>query len=275
MFLGYNTNGFAHHRLDDAITILADLGYRGVALTLDVHHLDPFAPRILGSAAAIRAQLERHKMSCAIETGARFLLDPVRKHQPTLISPLSSERETRLHFLEHCIAIAAELNAGCVSFWSGSASDAAPHGELMKRLVEGCKRLVERAERMRVVLAFEPEPGMFIDTMEKFAEVHSRVNHSAFGLTIDIGHLVCNGELPVSKFLLKWKHILWNAHLDDMRRGIHDHLMFGEGEVDFDDVFAGLRSANYGKGVFVELSRHSFDAVQTARKAKAFLDQYI
>lgn len=276
MFLGYNTNGFAHHRLDDAIDILADLGYRGVALTLDVHHLDPFAPDLLGRTAAVRKQLERHSMRCVIETGARFLLNPTRKHQPTLLSPSTEERAVRLEWLQQdCVWVAAELGADGVSFWSGTPADDAPPPELMNRLVDGCRQLADHAASKGVRLAFEPEPGMFIDTMDKFAELHARVNHPAFGLTIDVGHLVCNRELPVSKFLAEWRHVLWNVHIEDMRAGIHDHLMFGEGEVDFADVFAGLRAANYTNGVYVELSRHSYDAVNTARKAKAFLDRYL
>ena len=35
MRLGYNTNGMAHHRVVDAIDLLADEGYQSVAITLD------------------------------------------------------------------------------------------------------------------------------------------------------------------------------------------------------------------------------------------------
>jgi sugar phosphate isomerase/epimerase len=275
MFLGYNTNGFAHHRLEDAIDNLAELGYRGVALTLDVYHLDPFAEDLPVRIAAVARRLSRYGMRCVVETGARFLLDSRRKHHPTLVSPTPEERAVRLDFLKRSVDIAADLGAECVSFWSGSASDNAPGGVQMLRLEDRIERLAEFAVERNVRLAFEPEPGMFIDTMEKFAELHGRVNHPAFGLTMDVGHLVCNRELPVSKFLMEWKHVLWNVHIEDMRQGVHDHLMFGEGETDFADVFAGLRGAGYMGGVYVELSRHSNDAVNTARNAKAFLDRWV
>jgi sugar phosphate isomerase/epimerase len=277
MFLGYNTNGFAHHRLADAIEILARLGYRGIALTPDVSHLDLFAPRFREERDAIRARLSHHGLRCVIETGARFILDPWRKHQPTLLSADPEARQSRFGFLADCIFLSGNdgLAADAVSFWSGTPDSDEVPSTLMERLADGCKRLADLAADQGVRLAFEPEPGMFIDTMDKFAELHAKVNHPAFGLTIDIGHLVCNGEVPVSRHLIAWKHLLWNVHIEDMKRGVHDHLMFGEGDVDFPDVFAGLREANYTGGVHVELSRHSYDAVNTARRAKLYLDGFL
>ncbi len=275
MFLGYNTNGFAHHRLEDAVEIIAELGYRGVALTPDVHHLNPSEDDLSDRTDSVTEQLEQWQLQCVVETGARFLLDPWRKHHPTLISEGRADRDLRSGSLAVAIHLASRLGAKCVSFWSGTPTDTASHPTLMDRLVVECRWLCDTAASHGVRLAFEPEPGMFIDTMDKFAELHAKVNHPAFGLTIDVGHLVCNGELPVSKYLVAWKDWLRNVHIEDMRRGVHDHLMFGDGEVDFDDVFAGLRAANYHGGVYVELSRHSHDAVNTARRSMEFLRKYV
>ena len=271
MLLGYNTNGFAHHRLEDAITILAKLSYGSVAITLDQNTLNPHAGNLNEETAKARSLLNKLGLRCVIETGARFLLDPWHKHQPTLISPTEVGRERRLGFLGQAVAIAKELGADAVSFWSGMPLDEPGETLLWDRLVDGCRWLCDYAGLKGVRLAFEPEPGMFIDSMARFAELKERVNHPLFGLTIDVGHLHCQGEVPISDHLRQWKDWLWNVHIEDMRRGVHEHLMFGEGEIDFVPVLETLKEIGYSGGVHVELSRHSHDAVETAKKAMEFL----
>jgi sugar phosphate isomerase/epimerase len=271
MFFGYNTNGFAHHRLEDALAVLADIGYEGVALTLDHHALDPFDPHLFDQLHRVRDMLRAYRLRAVIETGARFLLDSRRKHQPTLLSPEPYLREYRREFLQRAIYIAAALGADVVSFWSGAPTDNATAGVLMERLVESCQILAQvAATTQEIKLAFEPEPGMFVDTMVCYAELFERVGHPLFGLTLDVGHLHCLSE-PIAPTLQQWKHVLWNVHLEDMCRGVHDHLMFGEGEIDFSEVLRTLSEIEYDGGVYVELSRHSHNAVDTARRALDFL----
>jgi sugar phosphate isomerase/epimerase len=144
---------------------------------------------------------------------------------------------------------------------------------LMARLVAGCRELCVYGADRGVRLAFEPEPGMVLDTMAGFAELFDRVAHPNFGLTLDVGHLYCTNEDPAEPHLRRWRGRLWNVHIEDMRRGVHDHLPFGEGEVNFAEVLHGLREIGYAGGVHVELSRYSHDAVQTAQRSLAFLRQ--
>jgi L-ribulose-5-phosphate 3-epimerase len=271
MRFGYNTNGFAHHRLDDTLPILAELGYESVALTLDVHTLNPFEPHLPSRTRALRRLLARLGLHCVIETGARFLLDPRRKHQPTLLSARPEHRAARLEFLKLAVNVAADLNADAVSFWSGAADEPASDQELKSRLEVACAELCYYAAAKNVRLAFEPEPGMFIDSMWRFDELRVLVDEPNFGLTLDVGHLHCLGEEPIADYIRQWRSCLWNIHIEDMRRGAHDHLMFGEGDMHFPPILAALREIDYQGGVHVELSRHSHDAVEIARRALAFL----
>jgi sugar phosphate isomerase/epimerase len=60
-----------------------------------------------------------------------------------------------------------------------------------------------------------------------------------------------------------------HVHLEDMRRGVHEHLMFGEGELDLDEALRALRGIEYGGMVAVELSRHSHAAHELVPAAMA------
>jgi len=246
--LGYNTNGFAHHRLPDVLDILAEQGYRAVGFTVDVHH-QPYP--------GLARDLGERDLLPVVETGARFLLDPRRKHEPTL---LSDDPGPRLAFYERCLDLAAELGAPCISVWSGRGSDRA-------RLVDGLGRVLESARSKGVHVGFEPEPGMLIETLAQYDELKRELPD--LRLTLDVGHVHCLEAVRPEEAIAKYRADLVNVHLDDHRRGVHDHLMFGDGEIDWPPVLAALRDLDVP--ATVELSRHSYDAVESSRRAFAFL----
>ena len=271
MLLGYNTNGLAHHALLDAVELLAEIGYRSVAVTIDHGALSPRDPAWPQQLAALRRRLVELGMRSVIETGARFLLDPATKHEPTLVTADPAGRARRLEFYRHAIRCAAELESDCVSLWSGILRDASPHEAAMSRLVEGLEEVLEYGAEHKVAIALEPEPGMFIDSMARFAELLGRLRNPGLKLTLDVGHLHCQGEGDIEAILQRWASRLVNVHIEDMQAGVHQHLMFGEGQIDFPRVLRALGQAGYGGGLYVELSRHSHAAPDTARQAHEFL----
>ncbi len=268
LLFAYNTNGLAHHRLDEALEFLAAEGYAGVALTPDVAHLDPFHARPAGI-AAVRRLLRRLGLAVVVETGARFLLDPRRKHRPALLSAADSGR--RREFLDRCIALAAELGAGVVSLWSGAAEPGGDPADDRARLAEEVSRLADRAAAAGVVLGFEPEPGMFVEDLAGWRTLRSLVPHPALGLTLDLGHVLCEPGGDPAAAVRAHAADLVNVHVEDMRRGVHEHLPFGEGDLDLPACLTALRDVGYRGLVSVELSRDSHRAHEMVPAAMAAL----
>lgn len=274
VLLGYNTNGLAHHDPFQAVQLLADIGYRSVALTLDHGPLNPFAHDFATSVRKLRRLLDQLGMRSVVETGARFLLDPGAKHEPTLVSADAAGRQRRVDFLRRAIDAACDLASDCVSLWSGVVHDAADETMLWDRLTDGLSAVLDYARQRQMPLGFEPEPGMFIDTMARYDMLTQRLACAELRLTLDIGHLHCQGETPLADYLRRYSSQLVNVHIEDMRRGIHEHLMFGEGEIDFSPILKYLTSGLYLGGVHVELSRHSHQGPTAARRAFHFLNTH-
>jgi L-ribulose-5-phosphate 3-epimerase len=270
--LGYNTNGFGYHRLQDALAIIAECGYDCVAITLDVHHLNPFtsSAREVNEIAAL---LDRLRLSCVIETGARFLLDPRRKHRPTLID---QDCDTRVQFLYRAVEIAHDLGSPVLSYWSGARPEdwQGKDDVLYDRLAFHVEKLENVCATQGLRAALEPEPGMLIERMTDYDRLAHRLGFRP-GLTLDIGHLECVETEPEWAFPARYSDVLCNVQLDDMLPGRHRHLFFGEGSVDFGRVFAALREIGYQGPACVELSEASRTAVETALAARRFLDSYV
>ena len=93
MLLGHGTNSIGDVDPLEAIPRLHELGYRSLAITLDRHTIDPFAADLSARIGRWREALARSRMACVVETGARHLLDPVLKHEPTLVTADLAARE--------------------------------------------------------------------------------------------------------------------------------------------------------------------------------------
>jgi sugar phosphate isomerase/epimerase len=254
----YNTNGLTSHRLDDAVALLADCGYDGVALTLDVGHLDPFAPDLPARVAALRRRLDGLGMGSVVETGARFVLDPRRKHRPTLIDADAQDRDRRLAFLRTCVDVAADLGSEAVSFWAGVPESGQDDGDCWDRLVDGVTAVVAYGQERGVTCAVEPEPEMLVSDCDDWLRLATAV--PGLALALDTGHCLVNGRWEPDAAVRQFAPSLGAVSIADMPRGAHEHRAPGEGDMDFPAVLGALAHVGYGGLVSLELSRDAHRA---------------
>ena len=275
--LGYNTNGLAHHRLLESLELVSELGYEALAITPDVGQLDLFQLDAdeVGQVARRSSELG---LELAVETGARFVLDPRRKHFPSLLEDTAAERARRLDYLLRSVDLAQLLGANVVSIWAGVApggatGDEGQHPALMERLCDELRKLLRYARGSGVQIAFEPEPGMFIERPCGYERLVEQLgaDGDTLGLTLDVGHLLVTNDLPVAKTIRDCAHRIVHVHLDDIRDGVHEHVMFGAGELDLPATLSALLEADYTGIAAVELSRDSHRGAQAAAEAMDML----
>jgi sugar phosphate isomerase/epimerase len=258
MDIGYNTNSLADHRLADALALIADEGYTAVALTIGYPHVRPFDADLGSQLDTLRALLDTYGLKVNIETGARYLLDPRHKHKPSLVD---IDAAPRIEFIRRAIDIAADIGATCVSLWSGYAVSHGDPDITRDHLLSRLARVVDYADRKEVTLGFEPEPGMFVETVQEVLAVCRALDDPPrLGVTLDVGHCVMTEPSGAPTAIVELGAKLVNVHLDDMKPDKHDHLEFGDGDLDLGAVMDALDSNAFPGIASVELPRQSHDA---------------
>ncbi|MFG3659477.1 sugar phosphate isomerase/epimerase family protein [Streptomyces sp. NPDC047706] len=269
---GYGTNGLADLRLDDALALLADLGYDGVGLTLDHMHLDPLVPDLPARTRQVARRLGELGLGVTVETGARYVLDARRKHGPSLLDREPDDRARRVALLLRAVRVAADLGAHAVHCFSGILPPGTDEDTAWRRLADSLAPVLDAAAAAGVPLAVEPEPGHLLATLDDFHRLRRTLGDPGhLGLTLDIGHCQCLEPLPPADCVRAAGPWLRHVQVEDMRRGVHEHLPFGEGEIDFPPVLAALAATGYQGLTVVELPRHSHAGPHHAELSLPFL----
>ena len=130
-------------------------------------------------------------------------------------------------------------------------------------LTEGVAQIAEAAARDGVTVALEPEPGMLIETVDDYRRLKTDLaerTSAPLRLALDTGHCLVTGERDPADAVREFAADLGTVALEDMRRGIHEHLPFGQGDMDIPAVLDALTGIHFDRLICVELSRESHRA---------------
>jgi sugar phosphate isomerase/epimerase len=271
--LAFSTNAFKKNSLEEAIDVIAEIGYRGVEIMADVPHAyPPDMPR--GRREAVRKQIEGRGLRVS-NVNAFTLFAQGDTYHPTWIEADAKKRELRVIHTMACLELAAELGAKTMSLQPGGPmiGTSISRSAASERFAEGLGRVLPIAVERNVVLAIEPEPGLFIETAAEYLEFKNTFfrDEPMVRMNCDIGHLFCVGEDPAAVIRAMPEQVV-HVHLEDIGKNrVHQHLTPGKGAIDFHSIFGALDDVKYEGWVTVELYPYETTAAGVAKLAFEYL----
>jgi sugar phosphate isomerase/epimerase len=267
--LAFSTNAFKKNTLAEAIDAIAQIGYPGVELMADVPHAYP-AAFDLSQRTALKSQLGDCRLAVSNINAFTHFADGDTYH-PTWIEDDSQSRDKRLSHTIGAIELAAEFESKTVSLQPGGPliGTTLTRKAAGERFADGLNRVLERARELKIILAIEPEPGLFIQSAQEFVDFKNEFFHDdpLVQMNCDIGHLFCVGDAPAGVIRKLGTHIA-HVHLEDIGKNrVHQHLTPGKGVIDFASIFAALEEIRYSGWVTVELYPYETTAAEVARRA--------
>ncbi len=168
--------------------------------------------------------------------------------------------EVRIQEVKRAVALAASAGVGTVVLGSPAAGSRSAHS-FPQEAVHVCSI----CRRFSVRPAWETEPGTVLHSLEEWYGLIEPLDPSA-GINLDLGHLHLAGDCTVEAISRLGSRIL-HTHLEGMRRGTHEHLIPGKGDMDWISALKGLEMAGYRGPMVVDLFRLPEDWIQYAREA--------
>lgn len=238
--LSYSTFGLTNLSFLDAIDVVDQAGYAGVELSF---HRDQFNPFNIteDDLDAVKRLLQNKQVKAACVATASHFFTPSRPHEPSLMSPDLAGRKRRIDLVKRGIQVARKLDVPLVTFGSGFIRDehvsnpSVNPRELLVDSIQRCLREIRDDED--VTLLIEPEPGMFIETVEQGMSLVNEINSPRFRLHLDICHMYCSEHNYIDALGEAAQYTRY-LHLSDAQEGYNLKFVKMSDELEMDLDFA-------------------------------------
>lgn len=238
--LSYSTFGLTNLDFLDSIKKVDEARYPGIELSF---HRDQFNPFDITDdyLAKVKKQLDSLEVNAACVSTASHFFTPSRPHEPSLMTPDLAGRKRRIDLVKRGIHVARKLDVSLVTFGSGFIRDehvsnpSVNPRELLVDSIHQC--LKELHDDEDITLLIEPEPGMYIETLEQGISLVNEVNSPRLQLHLDLNHNYCSEQnylealgkaAPHAKFL----------HVSDSQEGYNLKLVKMADDLKMDLTFA-------------------------------------
>ena len=136
------------------------------------------------------------------------------------------------------------------------------------RMVAHTQELVEVAAACGVTLAEEFEPGFIVGSTADLVRLFGEIPSPYLAANLDLGHVFLCDPDPMQSIATLGPKIV-HCHIENMRTGVHDHLLPQEGDVDLGAYLQALDDVGFVGGLALDMYKYDYPAA--APEAIAFL----
>ena len=238
--LCYSTFGLTNLDFLDAIDVVDQAGYPGIELAF---HRDQFNPFNITDEylAKVKKKLDSTRVRAACIATASHFFTPSRPHEPSVMSIDLAGRKRRIDLVKRGIRVARKLGVDLVTFGSGFIRDehvmnpSIDPNELLLDSIHQCLKAIHDDED--ITLLIEPEPGMYIETLEQGLRLVDQVNSPKFKLHLDLCHNYCAETDYINALGRAAPHARF-LHVSDAREGYNLKIVKMSETLTFDMDFA-------------------------------------
>ncbi len=191
-------------------------------------------------------------------------------HVPGIASLDEHGRRLKLEAILQSMRVAGHLGAPHITLTTGYPEVDLPRqleifGEVLLKLVE--------AKPLGLKILIEQEPEHIIHSTGQLLELAGRHPGEVFA-TFDVGHSQVEGE-DVAASVESLGSIIRNLHLEDIKDGVHRHLLYGDGDIDFPAIFSALRKIGYVGDITPDLYPFKDGYREAIAASEAFLREHL